>query len=254
MLNEDQLETKLPKEKIIALNTFIQDYIVDDNVIGIMLTGSHVHGDANRHADLDIFIILQKSDTRTRGNIFIDGMEIEFFINPVRQIEKYFEQEFPTKINTVHMFANCIIIYEKNKELERLTNLARAFLAKPLPDFTGYDLYHCRYLLDDYRKDMLDALETDDIVAFELIAGIVVRDVIFYFGRIKKFYPQKHKRLMSQLEHIDNKFRLLIQTYLKYKGDLKDRFELLNDCIQYVESLIGGPRPDSCSFTSLLTF
>ena len=80
-------------------------------------------------------------------------------------------------------FLNC---YESNKELEHLIKQAKEFITKPLPDFDGYDLYQCQYILDDYRKDILDALDNNDLITFELIAGTIIKDVIFYFGRIKK--------------------------------------------------------------------
>lgn len=254
MLNDDKLKKILPPEKIKALKIFIQEHIVNNNVVGIMLTGSHVHGDAGKHADLDIFILLNVSDSRTRGNVFINDIEIEYFINPIIQIEKYYEQEYNKQTNhTAHMFANCIVLYETNDELKRLIELGKEFLGKELPEPSDYGLYNIRYQLDDHRKDLLDAFETRDKMTFELVSGAILKDIIVYFGQIKKFYPAKAKRLIKQLELIDYDFSRKLQLFLTSENTLKKRCELLIDCISYIESMIGGPRPDSFSFTSPLS-
>lgn len=253
MLNKVILSKILPKEKIQALEKFIPDYVTNPNVLGIFLTGSYVHGDVGPHADLDIFIILETSTTRTRANVFIDGQEIEYFINPVNQIEQYFIEEFPNKINTAHMFANSVVLYEKGPELIRLITLAKEYVSKPLPDVTEFDIYQCRYFLDDLRKDLLDALATDDKISFELVAGEIVTELIRNVGKFKKFYPAKPKRLMHQLEHIDRTFSEKIKAYLESSDSINNRFNLLQDCITYIENLAGGPRPASYSYTGGLT-
>ena len=77
MLHEDLLNEILPKEKIQVLKEFIQDFTTDPNVVGIILTGSFVHKDPGPRSDLDIHIVLKKSNNRKRGNIFINGHEME---------------------------------------------------------------------------------------------------------------------------------------------------------------------------------
>ena len=62
MLHEDLLNEILPREKIRSLKEFIQNYTTDPNVVGIILTGSFVHRDAGPRADLDVHIVLNKSN------------------------------------------------------------------------------------------------------------------------------------------------------------------------------------------------
>ena len=253
MLHTELLRTKLPKEKFMALEKFVSEYINDPNVVGITLTGSFIHGDAGPNADLDVFIILEKSSTRTRGNIFIDGQEIEYFINPIIQIEQYYKEEYPEKINTAHMFSNCVVLFEKGTELKRLINLAKRYIDKPLPDLSEYDIYACRYFLDDLRKDLLDSLDRKDKFSFELISSEITMEMIRYFGKVKKFYPAKPKRLLNQFELIDKSFTEKLKLYLESSGPINQRYILLNDCISYIENLIGGPRPDNYSYTGDLS-
>lgn len=253
MLPTEILSPILPNEKILALEKFIPDYINNPNVIGIILTGSFIHGDAGPNADLDIYIILEKSSTRTRGNVFIDGQEIEYFINPINQVEQYFKEEYPDKINTAHMFVNCIILYENGPDLKRLINLAEEYINKPLPDLSEFDIYSCRYFLDDLRKDLLDSLDINDKLSFELLSNEVIKELIRYFGKVKKFYPAKPKRLIKQFNQIDKVFSNKFKLYLESSDHIKQRYLLLNDCIMYVENLIGGPRPDDYYYTGGLS-
>ena len=250
MLHEELLNEILPKEKLKCLKEFIQDYISDPNVVGIILTGSFVHGDPGPRADLDIHIVLKESNNRDRGNIFIDGHEIEYFVNPVNQIERYFEKEFPNDISTAHMFGNSIVLFEKGPDLQRLINIAKHYLRKARPDMTSYDIYFCRYELDDYRKDILDALDENDKFTFELISIQIIRAIIHYFGRYKNFYPGKPKRLLKQLQEIDKTFANILKGYLEYNGTIVERYKLLDECISYIESFYGGSRPDEYNLTA----
>ncbi len=253
MLHEEQLRKILPNDKFVALKSFIQKYTSDPNVIGLFLTGSFVHGDPGPTSDLDLYIILESSETRTRGNSFVNGTEIEYFINPIRQVEQYFKDEYSDKINTAHMFANSIILYQKGPELQRLIELAQFYVSKPLPDLTEYDIYLGRYFLDDLRKDLLDALDINDKITFELVSSEIVEQLINNFGKIKKIYPAKSKRLFHQINQIDSSFANKLKNYLECTDKIQKRFELLNECIKHIENLFGGSRPDDYSFTSKLT-
>ena len=253
MLNESLLQKILSEDKLKVLKEFLNDYINDPNVIGILLTGSHVHGDAGKHADVNLHIVLNESKTRTRGNIFIRNYEIEYFINPIVQIEKYFEEDFPKNNHPAHMFANSIFLYENGSELKQLKVLANSFFMKELPDLTEYDIYLCRYILDDARKDLLDALDLNDQYTFELVANDLVKDIIHYFGRIRKIYPAKAKRLDNQLMVIDQNFAQKLKNYLLCSADLQSKFILLDECIAYIESLVGGSRPSIYAYTGPLS-
>ena len=141
MLNEDLITNILSVNEIEALKKFLENYISDSNVVGILLSGSHVHGDANKYADMDIHIVLKESETRERGNLLIENVEIEYFINPIVQIENYFEIEYPQKINTAHMFVYSIVLYESGSYLQELIEKAKNYLKKPIPHYTPFNLY-----------------------------------------------------------------------------------------------------------------
>ena len=253
MLHEEQLHQILPIQSFNALKAYIQQYEIDSNVVGIFLTGSFVHGDAGPNADLDVVIVQKYAYTRTRGNIFVNNVEIEYFINPINQVEKYFEEEFPNKINTAHMYTNSIILYQNGSELPKLMDLAKNYIEKPLPDLSEYEIYSGRYFLDDLRKDLLDALDKNDKVTFDLVASEVVKELIKYFGKIKKIYPAKPKRIIDQFTKIDKTFANDLKIYLESSAPINERYQLLQKCISYIENLFGGSRPNDYYWTGPLS-
>ncbi len=84
-----KIEEKFQK----ALDKFVEKTKGNKNVVGILVTGSFVHSVLHKNSDLDVFVITKDSVIRERGNTWIDGVEVEYFMNPIKQIEYYFKEE-----------------------------------------------------------------------------------------------------------------------------------------------------------------
>src|SRR3989344_3758665 len=103
-----------------ALQKFVDKHKKNSNVIGIFLTGSFIHSKPDKNSDLDVYVLTKDSKFRERGNTWIDGVEIEYFINPVKQVEQYFKEEGDGGPHTAHMFINSKVLYSKGNELNIL--------------------------------------------------------------------------------------------------------------------------------------
>jgi hypothetical protein len=78
-----------------AVTTFIDSWKSNNEVVAALVCGSYVTGKPSTHSDIDIHIILNDEvEWRERGNRYVDGFLIEYFINPPRQIRKYFEEDY----------------------------------------------------------------------------------------------------------------------------------------------------------------
>ena len=115
-----------------ALNIFVDKTKKNKNVIAILITGSFIHSVPDKNSDLDVYILTKEGKYRERGNTWINGVEVEYFMNPVKQVEQYFIDE--TKKggpHTAHMFANSKILFLTatpiNTSLEDLVNLIHLF-------------------------------------------------------------------------------------------------------------------------------
>ena len=150
-----------------ALNKFIDQYKDEDYFLGAILTGSYATGNNTPNSDIDVFIVTKDSTTwRERGNKLIDGYLIEYFINPVRQVLKEFEEGFINNgIATTRIFVGSKILYDKEGTIEKLINIAKENINReigPLAEFkkkmNNYTIWHSFYeLTSKYeRKEDID--------------------------------------------------------------------------------------------------
>lgn len=104
----------------LAVNKFLEKYINKDYFLGTMLCGSYATGNNTKNSDIDVFIVTKDTTTwRERGNIQIDGYLIEYFINPVRQVLKEFDEGFKTNsIATTRIFAGAKILHDTDQIIE----------------------------------------------------------------------------------------------------------------------------------------
>lgn len=57
-----------------AMNTFIEGWRSNQDVVAAMVCGSYVTGKASRRSDIDIHIVLNDEvEWRERGNQYVDG-------------------------------------------------------------------------------------------------------------------------------------------------------------------------------------
>ena len=151
----------------ISLNKFLEQYINEDYFLGAILTGSYATGNNDINSDIDVFIVTKDSTNwRERGNKLIDGYMIEYFINPVRQVLKEFEEGFnDNNIATTLIFAGSKILYDKDGTIEKLVNKTKEDLnkdLKPISEFkfkmNCYTVWHSFYELNTkyIKKEDID--------------------------------------------------------------------------------------------------
>jgi predicted nucleotidyltransferase len=234
----------------LVLDKFTDPFRNDPNVIGILLTGSYAHSTPDSYSDLDVYIITNESDWRERGNTFIDGYEVEYFINPTKQINVYMdEDETDLRPVTAHMLSYGKILYRKEitpNPMDQLIDRAKEIIDKPLPELDDLARELARYSFDDGVKDLLDSKSSNDLLAYHLMAHSMIKQVVTIFYRVKNVRQEKSKRMNKQLKEIDRQFLDLLMEVLNQNY----KFTPLNKLISYVENLIGGKRPSEWKLRS----
>lgn len=229
----------LPEKYQMILNKFIEKYKKDKNVVGIFLTGSFVHSKPDKNSDLDVYILLKDSKFRERGNTWISGVEIEYFINPIKQVESYFKEE--KEKHTAHMFANSMILYEKGDYLKVLIKKAIKILFTKDKKMSKFQIENAKYHIDDMEKDLEDVYKKKDWFSFELISGHLFEELVNSFFKIKGIRQEKIKRLFVYLSSLDKNFSKLLNSALLEK-DYDKKYSAIKKLIRYVESILGGKR------------
>lgn len=244
-----ELETKFKE----ALEEFINKYKKDKNVIGIFLTGSFVHSKPDKNSDLDVFILLKKSNFRERGNTWINDVEIEYFINPVKQVEQYFKEEGDGAPHTAHMFVNSKILYSKGSELSNLINKAKKIMNKKREPINEANKENAKYSIDDLEKDLEDVYLKKDNFSFNQIAINILNESLKTFLKLKRLNIEKPKRLQPYLESKDKEFAKLYAAVLIEK-DIDKRYVETINLIRYLEKLLGGKRPKEWKLRGKCTY
>lgn len=141
-----------------ALNKFLKELRKEPWYEGTILTGSYAVGNNDQNSDVDIFIVTSNNlDWRERGNKLVDGFLIEYFMNPVFQIEKYFDREKNSvQCHTIRMFENGKIIDDQNGEVKNLQDLAIKLSKNQKFEVSDYDFNMSLYSHWD-KFDELDS-------------------------------------------------------------------------------------------------
>ena len=187
----------------LVVEKFLAQYKDEDYFLGAILTGSYATGNNDVNSDIDIFIVTKDSTTwRERGNKLIDGYLIEYFINPVRQVLKEFEEGFiDNGIATTLIFSGSKILYDKDGTIEKLVNIAKNDLNKdlePIPLFKWkmncYTVWHSFYELNSkYIKNE----DIDFVRVFKRSVDSRDKENIFFVYSVDVFVRDEKKVLKN---------------------------------------------------------
>ncbi len=245
------------------LNKFLENFKYKNDIDGILVCGSFITGNPSSHSDLDVHILLkEKVDYRVRGNKIVDGLLIEYFANPPRQIREYFKEDY-SEIRPMAQiqFITGKILLDKTGEVQKLKKEARKMLDKRYSDLNTDINELNKYELWDMLDDLQDGFENDRD-DFDFIYYCNLDKLLSLYMKYIK-YPYHKKTILGNItsEIVKNKYLLeelpdkqisgLIKNciILKNKEDRMKNYELLTNKIL---NLTGGFDIDKFEFKSLV--
>jgi hypothetical protein len=208
-----------------------------DDLLGVLITGSRVHGTPDPTSDLDVHVVIDLP-RRRRKNIVLDGLEIEMFFNPPYRVRRYFEDEHG---GSLHMFTFGRAIYDPKGILAELQAEARTGWERgpqPIPEEV---LILHRYGPADLLRDLQDVGEGDEATANLLIVQLV-DSLIDTHCRLRGQWPHKVKRRLASLAQWDALAAQLARSALS-AGSLADRRAAVAHLAEHVLAPIGGLAP-----------
>jgi hypothetical protein len=207
-----------------------------DGLLGVLATGSHIHGTPGPTSDLDVHVLIDQP-RRQRRNILLDGVEIELFINPPDQVRRYLADG---RGHDAHMFAFGRAIEDPHGIVAQLQEQAQAiWQAGPAP-FGERALWMPRYFAADMLRDLAD-IEDDEASAGLQIARIVDQ-LIETHCRLSARWPAKPKRRLADLDGWAPEIARLARAALA-TGPLAERRAAVERLAKQVLAPIGGPMP-----------
>lgn len=222
-----------------ACDEFVNQMKLDKDLIGIIVSGSLIYSKIDKNSDIDIFLILKNGcKYRERGNIWINGVEIEYFKNPPNQIRNYFKKEFKSP-HTAHMLAFGKLVYCSSEEVNKLINEAKQIINRKPPKLNPTQIEFEKYFIDDQFKDLEDSIINSDEVASIIIRNKAINRCIDIFCNMHQIRRDKDKRLNQQISTIDENYLKSVNSALAEGWNKLNRIEELRIL---TEELLGGRR------------
>ena len=125
---------KVNAEKIIYKFIKKMNYLENKHILGCFFCGSYLTGFNNNGSDIDLQVVRDNSDSNylVRGNIYIDGIRIEYFEKPISDLYMSVDNEFHSQGNaTLSIFGNSKIMFDKTGELHELQQYTRSVFSQP---------------------------------------------------------------------------------------------------------------------------
>ncbi|WP_246112263.1 nucleotidyltransferase domain-containing protein [Thermococcus aciditolerans] len=167
-----------------ALEIFLEEWKEKDFVEAALLTGSRAINTQTEYSDVDVYIILSEDvDWRERGNKVINGVLIEYFANPPRQIRHYFKKEFRENSRcTARIVAVGKVLFDKTGIAEELKREALEHMEKPFqkPDKVWIEV--AKYGLWDMLDSVKDAKERND-PSFPYLYHLTLNEVLGVYSQ-----------------------------------------------------------------------
>lgn len=141
-----------------ALYKFLEKYQDKPYFEGALLCGSYSTGNQNKFSDVDVHIVISDSQNwRERGNKIVDGILIEYFINPIKQIRNEFKGDLQRgRTSCSNMFSYGKILFDKKGCIRQLQKEACKFFKKPMPKYKvsdlAFDFYGIWDLMDELNS------------------------------------------------------------------------------------------------------
>jgi hypothetical protein len=206
-------------------------------LLGVLATGSHIHGRPDPTSDLDLHVVIS-APRRQRRNRVVDGIEVEMFINPPFRIRRYFGGGRGCE---EHQCAFGRVIYDPLGEVAALRSEAAALWeVGPEPVATSRAWEH-RYHPADLLWDLQDAGTEDEATVALLIARTVERLLQSHY-QLQGRWSEKPKRLLADLQRWDARAAELARTALT-SGAPAERIESVERLAEHVLAMVGGLMP-----------
>ena len=161
-----------------VLEKFLLAYKNHPYFEGAVLCGSYASGNQTSASDIDVHIVMSDAcELRERGNVFVDGMLVEYFINPIFKIKETLEREFQEYGSaTANMFGYGKILYDKTGKVAEVQQLAWSYFEKDFVPLSFYqlknDLYHVWDDMDEFLSASDEGLSTV-ILYGQLLSNLV---------------------------------------------------------------------------------
>lgn len=185
-----------------ALRAAVDDVLTHYEPFAILAAGSILRGQGGPTSDIDLYV-LHHAPFRQRLQRRYHGVPFEIFINPPRQVRRYFEEEHAAaRPITAHILTTGVVVLDRDlATLEALRQEAAQWLAKP-PTVAADALRWRSYLIADELDNARDLLDSDPACT-SLILHHAVGNLVEYAFLAQGRHLPRQKALLAALDELD---------------------------------------------------
>ena len=238
-LINNQKINQINKDIEISKTIFLPEILKDENVVGVLFTGSRVIGDVNVNSDYDFRVLLKDGADRYRKGFYINNLFAETYCNCYVQEISYLANEITQgnfKCLDLFMYKTGVIIFDptfkmseiKSKAIE-LYDLGPKPISEKEIDWIRYDLAinklklegldsskDCLFYILDLQYKLFDYFfklyNVWTVRSRQMDEKVVSIDPLFY-NQLKQISDsnlthQKIELLIKTIQHLQNKFKL----------------------------------------------
>ena len=151
----------------VALQKFLAPYLTQDNFEGAILCGSYASGNQNEFSDIDVQIIFSDNNKwRERGNRYVDGFLIEYFVEPIFKLQKQLVDGLEENSLTIAVIIGYgKILYDRHGLVKQLQAEALSYFDKEFAPVSEskrrQSLYGIYDTLDEFKSQLSEGFNTD---------------------------------------------------------------------------------------------
>ena len=201
-----------------------------------------MRSEGDPHSDLDVVAVIAQPQ-RKRWNFVIEGVEVETFINPPFQMQRYFEQERADGRGLMpHLCSTGRIVFDPQGVMAALQAEANSIWKAGPPPLSEQERWQFRYHTADALRDLAD-VETSDPERAAFLVGRMLPKLIDQHYRISGRWLFKPKRLFIDLANWDADAANLARQACNDRATIRDKCAAVRRLANHVLAPLGGIMP-----------
>ena len=164
-------------------------YLENRHVIGILFYGSYLTGYNHSKSDIDLHVVFDNLDPKhiIRGNEHVNGIRIEYFEKPLRDIYQSIDNDFEEQNNAwLPIIGKSQIILDRTGALEMLQEYAVKKFSKPLPPMDLNKAKEKVSILDN-RMEKLEMAAASNDPEFTHLYHLTIEKIRKFYHKLKGY-------------------------------------------------------------------
>ncbi len=241
------------KELKNIVDKFLQEFAVkhsDVEVESILVFGSVLCEEYfYERSDIDLYIVIKNNGKRYRGIMIIDDREVEYFVNPIEQLNDDFENAIKipasagmtnhSQMTILNMLVDGELLQDKDGQVAKLQKRAQNIVSAGGKKMSDYQIHMAKYFINDYVNDLKDSDDNMTDFAWQRNVDLLLNYLVETVCAFHQIHITKAKYQKEELGKVDKEFVTLYEK-IANTNFKKETQESIQKLAQYVIEKLGG--------------